>query len=81
MSDEGEMGDKISIRLPTEYLKMLDILVDLKDSSSRSEAIRLAIRDYLYTRVPMLHETMKKMQETRRALASMDEMRKTYLKE
>lgn len=75
------MGDKITIRIPAEYLKMVDILVELKDSSSRSEAIRLAIRDYVYGRIPMLGDLMKRMQETEKALAAMEALRKQYLKE
>jgi Arc/MetJ-type ribon-helix-helix transcriptional regulator len=37
----------ITINLPLSYLSAIQILVDLKQTDSRSEAIRTALRDFL----------------------------------
>jgi metal-responsive CopG/Arc/MetJ family transcriptional regulator len=77
---QEELEEKITIRVPGEYLEALDLLVSLRDSSSRSEAIRLAIRDYIYARVPMMNETIKRMGEARRAFGEMQRVKDEYLK-
>jgi metal-responsive CopG/Arc/MetJ family transcriptional regulator len=78
--EDREKGEKVTIRLPPEYLRMLDTLVELRDSSSRSEAIRLAIRDYIYARIPMLSDLSKKMQEAEQAIANMEQLRRDLLR-
>lgn len=43
---------RIAVRIPTEELNQIDWLVDNDDYSSRSNAVRYAIRDLLYARLP-----------------------------
>src|SRR5438093_4826559 len=61
--------EKITLRLPARYLKALDFLVQVDDFPSRSEAVRAAIRDFVYARVELVTEKLKKMQDAERTLA------------
>lgn len=55
---EGPELEKVTIRLPERYIRALDFLVKVDDFPSRSEAIRAAIRDFIYERVDIgLHTT------------------------
>ena len=55
--------EKITIRVPTKFVSALDFLVEVDDFPSRSEAIRAAIRDLVYSRVELVMDKIKKMQE------------------
>jgi Arc/MetJ-type ribon-helix-helix transcriptional regulator len=72
-------NERITIRLPPNFLRELDILVASGDFSSRSEAIRAAVRNLLYERVPMVLEVKKKMAEAELALSEMEAVKKEYL--
>ena len=72
--------EKITIRVPTKFVNALDFLVEVDDFPSRSEAIRAAIRDLVYSRVDMVMDKIKKMQEAERSLTSMKEFETQYLK-
>lgn len=60
-------------------MKALDFLVEVDDFPSRSEAIRAAIRDFIYNRVDLVAEKMKKVQEAEQSMAKLESMRKEYL--
>src|SRR5438552_1085078 len=47
-------SEKMTLRLPPRYLKALDFLVEVDDFPSRSEAVRAAIRDFVYARVELV---------------------------
>ncbi|MEW5936752.1 MAG: ribbon-helix-helix domain-containing protein [Candidatus Thermoplasmatota archaeon] len=79
MSIETET-EKITLRVPKRYLAMIDYLVEMDDFSSRSEAIRTAMRDMLYARVDLVQEKIQRMQKAEQAIAQMDELRKEYLR-
>ena len=49
------------------------------DFPSRSEAIRAAIRDFIYERVDVVMEKVKKMEEAEKTLAEMEEFKEKYL--
>lgn len=76
MTDDTE---KVTIRLPQKFIRALDFLVEVDDMPSRSQAIRTAIRDFVYARVELVTEKLKKMQDAERAVANMEEFRKDYL--
>jgi Arc/MetJ-type ribon-helix-helix transcriptional regulator len=73
-------NEKITIRVPTKFVTALDFLVEVDDFPSRSEAIRAAIRDLVYSRVELVMDKIKKMQEAETALSSMKEFESQYLK-
>ncbi len=72
--------EKITVRLPKKFIRALDFLVEVDDMPSRSQAIRTAIRDFVYARVELVTEKMKKMQEAEKAIASAEELKKDYLR-
>lgn len=72
-------SEKITLRLPARYLKALDFLVEVDDFPSRSEAVRAAIRDFVYARVELVTEKLKKIEEAERTMASMDAFKREYM--
>jgi Arc/MetJ-type ribon-helix-helix transcriptional regulator len=72
---------KITIRLPLEYIDQIDTLVDLDDFPNRSEAIRTAIRDMLYQRLPMVLEKMEKKAELKKKMDQINNFKNEYLKQ
>ena len=73
-------SEKITLRLPARYLKALDFLVQVDDFPSRSEAVRAAIRDFVYARVELVTEKLKKMQDAERSLAEAEAFKREYMK-
>ena len=73
------MERKITIRLPENYIEEIDFLVQVEDFSSRSEAIRMAVRDMLYQRVDMVMEKADRKIAARRRSAKMKEIEDQYL--
>lgn len=71
--------EKITLRLPKRYLKALDFLVEVDDFPSRSEAVRAAIRDFVYARVELVMDKLKKIEEAERTMASMDTFKREYM--
>ncbi len=71
--------EKVTLRLPVRYVRALDFLVKADDFPSRSEAIRAAIRDFVYDRVDLVMEKVKKMEEAERTLAEMEAFEQQYL--
>ncbi len=76
MKDDTE---KITLRLPKRYLKALDVLVEVDDVPSRSEAVRAAIRDLVYARVELVTDKLKRIQEAEKSLATMESFKKEFL--
>ncbi len=72
--------EKVTLRLPTRYIRALDFLVEVDDFPSRSEAIRAAIRDFVYARVDLVSEKLKKMEEAEKTLAEMERFEEKYLR-
>jgi Arc/MetJ-type ribon-helix-helix transcriptional regulator len=77
----NEETEKITIRLPKRYLRALDFLVELDDFTSRSEAIRGAIRDMVYSRTELVMDKVEKIKKAEEALASMESLHKQYMKQ
>ncbi|MGD1060349.1 MAG: ribbon-helix-helix domain-containing protein [Methanomassiliicoccales archaeon] len=71
--------EKVTLRLPARYVRALDFLVKTDDFPSRSEAIRAAIRDFVYARVDVVMDKVKKMEEAERTLAEMEAFEEKYL--
>jgi len=71
--------EKITLRLPERFLKAVDFLVEVDDFPSRSEAVRAAIRDFVYARVELVGEKLKRMQEAEKAMAEAERLRKQFL--
>jgi Arc/MetJ-type ribon-helix-helix transcriptional regulator len=71
--------EKVTLRLPARYIRALDFLVEVDDFPSRSEAIRAAIRDFVYARVDLVSDKLKKMEEAEKTLAEMERFEEKYL--
>jgi len=71
--------EKITIRLPKQYLRRLDFLVRVDDYPSRSEAIRTAVRDLIYERVDLVLEKHRRLLELDLKEAELEEVEKQYL--
>lgn len=59
-------NDRITIRLPPNDLKQIDVLIQIGEASTRSEVIRHAVKEYLdnhTTRILERVEQFKKLQE------------------
>ncbi|HDP97457.1 MAG TPA: ribbon-helix-helix protein, CopG family [Euryarchaeota archaeon] len=76
----NEDTEKITVRLPKRYLRMLDFLVSIDDFPSRSEAIREAIRDMIYDRTEFVMDKLRKIEKAEEALAAMESFQDQYLK-
>jgi Arc/MetJ-type ribon-helix-helix transcriptional regulator len=72
--------EKVTVRLPERYVRALDFLVKVDDFPSRSEAIRAAIRDFIYERVDVVMDKVKKMEEAEKTLAAMEQFESEYLR-
>ncbi|MEI6795329.1 MAG: ribbon-helix-helix domain-containing protein [Methanomassiliicoccales archaeon] len=72
--------EKVTVRLPERYIRALDFLVEADDFPSRSEAMRAAIRDFIYARVELVQDRIKKMEEAEKTLASMESFEQRYLR-
>jgi len=79
MMEDPEL-EKVTIRLPERYIRALDFLVKVDDFPSRSEAIRAAIRDFIYERVDVVMDKVKKMEEAEKTLAAMEQFESEYLR-
>jgi Arc/MetJ-type ribon-helix-helix transcriptional regulator len=77
----NEETEKITIRLPKRYLRALDFLVELDDFTSRSEAIRSAIRDMVYSRTELVMDRVEKIKKAEESLAQMESFQKQYMKQ
>ena len=71
--------EKITLRLPARYLKALDFRVQVDNFPSRSEAVRAAIRDFVYARVELVTDKLKKMKDAERTLAEAESFKREYL--
>jgi Arc/MetJ-type ribon-helix-helix transcriptional regulator len=72
---------KITIRVSQKFLDEIDFLVDCGDFPNRTEAIRAAIRDMLYQRVPLVLEKMEQKADMQRKMDHIKNIRKEYLKQ
>ena len=76
---ENNELEKVTLRLPARYIRALDFLVKVDDFPSRSEAVRAAVRDFVYDRVDLVMDKVKKMEEAERTLAEMETFEEQYL--
>jgi Arc/MetJ-type ribon-helix-helix transcriptional regulator len=70
---------KLTVRIPERFVKAMDYLIEIQDMPSRSEVIRAAIRDFVYERVEIAKEKMKKIQEAERSIVEYEEFKKEYM--
>lgn len=78
----GRMRDgdeRVTIRVPARFLEAVDFLVEMDDFPSRSEAVRAAIRDFVYARVDLVTDKIRKMQAAEAAMAESEDLRKRFL--
>ena len=71
--------EKISIRIPVSYLRVIDFLVDAGYYQSRAAAINEAVRDQIYKKVD-LSEQVEKVKKIELAHIEMEKVREKYLK-
>ncbi len=74
------IDDKITLRLPSSFIRQLDFLVKVEDFSSRSEAIRTAVRDMLYQRLDMVMEKIEKKVKANQKMMELEAIEEQYLK-
>ncbi len=55
--------EKVTIRLPLRFVEAIDLLVSVDDFPSRSEAIRTAVRDLVYSRASLVTKKAKRLRE------------------
>ena len=72
--------EKITIRLPKSFIRQLDFLVRIEDFSSRSEAIRTAVRDMLYHRIDLVMEKIEKKVEANQKMMELEAIEEQYEK-
>ncbi|MFW9878855.1 MAG: ribbon-helix-helix domain-containing protein [Candidatus Thorarchaeota archaeon] len=72
--------DKITLRLPRSFIRQLDFLVKIEDFSSRSEAIRTAVRDMLYHRLDMVMEKIEKKVLANQKMMELEAVEEQYMK-
>ena len=70
---------KMTVRIPERFLISMDYLIEIQDMPSRSEVIRAAIRDFVYQRVEIATEKMKKILEAEKSITEFEQIRKEYL--
>ena len=73
-------NEKVTIRIPKRYLRAIDFLVRADDFPSRSEAIRVAIRDMVYARIELVPEKLEKMQNAEQAVTNAETLERDLLK-
>ena len=79
MKDEMET-EKITVRLPKDYITALDFLVRTNDFPTRSEAIRTALRDLIYQRLDLVMDKTKKMQDLKDKMVAIKALEEEFLK-
>ncbi len=72
--------EKLTIRLPTRFVKALDFLVAVDDFPSRAEAIRAAVRDLVYSRIETVPEKVRRIREAEVALEEAESLRDEMLR-
>ncbi len=72
-------SEKVTIRLPSHFVRELDFLVAVDDFPSRSEAIRTAVRDMLYDRVDMVMKKIKQLKKVEQRMGELESIEKEYL--
>lgn len=72
--------EKVTIRIPKRFIEVLEFLVEMDDFPTKSEAIRVAIRDLVYERAELVSQKLKRIQEAERAVSEIKELRKEYLR-
>ena len=71
--------EKITIRVPKRFLQAIDFLVEMDDFPTRSEAVRAALRDFVYGRVEMVTDKIKRMQSAEAAMEDVERTRREFL--
>ena len=79
MQDTSEDMEKITIRLPRRYLDIIDFLVENDYFSSRTEAIRTAVRDLVMSAGKIM-DSLKTLESIERTMREKREMKEKYLK-
>jgi metal-responsive CopG/Arc/MetJ family transcriptional regulator len=69
------------VRIPDRFVKAMDYLIEIQDMPSRSEVVRAAIRDFVYERVEIAKEKMKKIHEAEKSIVEYEEFKKEYLQQ
>ena len=72
--------EKITLRLPGSFIRQLDFLVKVEDFSSRSEAIRTAVRDMLYHRLDLVMEKIEKKVKANQKMMEFEALEEQYMK-
>ena len=66
MSTDGDRMEKINVRVPESLLQRIDEEWERRGYSSKSEAIRDALRDWVNPPVTLSAETLDDMEESRK---------------
>ena len=70
---------KLTIRIPSSYIRDIDFLVEAEDFPSRSEVIRTAVRDLCNSRLSVVIENLERKRFAMERMAQLEEMERRYL--
>lgn len=72
--------EKITLRLPRSFVRGLDYLVQLHDFPSRSEAIRVAVKELIEERVEGAEKRHHKLQSLESKMVGLEELQREFVK-
>ena len=64
--------ERITIRLPTIYLRQIDIFIRAGEFSTRSEVVRHAVNDYISTHADKIIEKADKLRKVQELEAAVE---------
>jgi len=66
--------ERVTIRLPTDQVRLLEMLVKLGEFTNLSEAIRQAVRELVSSRADNLADRLEKLEKLREIEAKVDKL-------
>ena len=70
---------KLTIRIPTSYLRDIDFLVEAEDFPSRSEVIRTAVRDLVNNRIDLVIGNLERKMLVMERMSQLEELERKFL--
>ncbi len=69
------MDERVTLRLPADDLRSLDVFVEIGEFSNRSDAMRRAIKDFIRNRASDLRETLEARKQLQNAREEIEQLR------
>ena len=70
---------KLTIRIPSSYLRDIDFLVEAEDFPSRSEVIRTAVRDLVNNRIDLVIGNLERKMLVMERMSQLEELERKFL--